>query len=197
MRTAALILLASLCALAVGCKKKPDTGTDESVRIVPGSDLERFQGVWGVEKMDSGRRVEDFPPEEVARAMESLKQSRFQFDSKSVSMNLLGRQERASFVLDETQNPKAMYLTESREGGPASNRSEWIYKFEGDYLVLAFAEGGQRPTEFKARAGQPVQRGVPEERGIHVIWLKKSDELPKPDPGPHRSPSHRLGATPK
>lgn len=77
----------------------------------------------------------------------------------------------------------------------------WIYKLEGDSLVIAFVKDNKAlvPTEFKARAGsrEPGQPVVP---GVTVITLKRTDERPPTAGGrfgtPRGGTSARVGTAP-
>jgi hypothetical protein len=58
----------------------------------------------------------------------------------------------------------------------------WIYKFEGDALVVAFIKGDKKdrktvPVDFKARAPESAP-GKPAVPGVTVITLKRTNELP-------------------
>lgn len=60
---------------------------------------------------------------------------------------------------------------------PEAQTWRWIYKLEGDNLVVAFIKSNKTllPTEFKARAAsnEPGQPAVP---GVTVITLKRTNE---------------------
>jgi len=71
-------------------------------------------------------------------------------------------------------NKGGTYRTGSGRDGPGSvdaERVEWIYKFDGDTLVIALTKGSdKRPTEFKPQARSGANGGVT------VVKLKKTDE---------------------
>jgi uncharacterized protein (TIGR03067 family) len=187
MRIFALLLLASLTGLAaVGCRKKPDPASDSGTAV--SGDQSRLQGVWSIEAVDTG------DPKDVP-APEEFQKTRFQFQGNRLNIVDGHRWTRMSFSLQENSDPKVMVMTELNEKGEPErimvsvNKSrdpekhEWIYKFEGDLLVIAVTKGeGSRPTEFKARAGSFVVGK--EVEAIIIAKLKKTSEAPPTDPGP-------------
>jgi hypothetical protein len=99
-----------------------------------------------------------------------------------------------SYQLQETVTPKVMVVTYlGKDGLPYSDRGpgvkkepapsrEWLYKFDGDQLVLAkldvaiFSPPCPRPSDFVAR---PWSEGSP---GVQVWRLRKTTESPKLGP---------------
>ena len=79
-----------------------------------------------------------------------------------------------------TGTPRGTYRTGTARGTQANRtpgglRREWIYKFDGDTLVIALSTSdSKRPTEFKARKWK-FEKGQPEEPGVFVIRLKKTN----------------------
>jgi uncharacterized protein (TIGR03067 family) len=203
MRTLAFILLAALTAFAVGCKKKTDPTTGGG-NIVPGSDQDRLQGVWAIESVEEAKKKGQRP--------DDLTGVRFQFKGDRLTIFEGSRVDVVfAFTLDTAQDPKVMTLVELGHDGQPLRRGatrvgtaprvdagevqkeEWLYKFEGDTLVLAVTKDpGPRPTEFKPRAGQPQ---VP---AVFIAKLKKTDETPASDTQPPRraSPTTRLAPRP-
>jgi len=175
MRTAALLLFAALTASA--CQKKPDApGGGASV-----SDHDRLQGVWMIESADDGSQSNAPPPDD-------MKDDRLQFEGDHLT--IVGPRDRVrfSFALETSSDPKAIVLTElGDDGRPQSEKSEWIYKFDGDVLVVAVPrEAGGRPTEFRTRSGSSEQPGRPREIGCTAMRLRKADEKPADVPPPRR-----------
>jgi uncharacterized protein (TIGR03067 family) len=200
MRIFALLLLTAVTA--VGCSKKPDTASDSGTTA--SGDQSRLQGVWAVESLDAGAPIEDLK-------LEELLKTRFQFQGERLSIVDGKHWERMSISLQEKSDPKVMVMTELNEKGEperimvTANKSldpkkqEWIYKFEGDLLVIAIAKDeGARPTEFKGRA-RSFEPGKPEVAPIFVVKLKKTNESSATDPGPQRmtTAASRRGATAK
>jgi uncharacterized protein (TIGR03067 family) len=156
--------------------------------------------------MDSGNgateaelKTDGFTKEEVAHELDRMRQGRFEFKGDRFVLALFGSRDVFTFALDETRNPKVMKLTSGPDDAepirPGTRREpvqreretlEWIYKFEGERLIVAFGKG-TRPPEFKARRYEESELGKPTVPAIHVVTLKKTDVPPKPDPGP-RSP---------
>lgn len=199
----------ALCAVALavavgGCKKKaPDTG-EPSPPAPAGGDRARLQGMWTIEALDDGS-----PATEKER--EKLKDARLKFEGDTLTINERAEDIKFTFALDESKAPKVMTLTEAGERRPsratfagtkrggsappagaeppaAARKWQWIYKFEGESLVVAFVkdggDSGSAPTEFKSRKGEfgPDKR-VP---AITVITLKKTD-VPAPPREPRKS----------
>ena len=128
-----------------------------------------MQGVWKIESFDRG---EEIPPGE----REGLKEDRLQFEGDVLSI-VESRSRHVDvykFSLDWKSDPKVMQLTHTKD----REKSEWLYKFEGDTLVLAMFESGEpRPTEFVAR---PMSRAAdkPRDMGVIIVRLRKTDEVP-------------------
>ena len=210
MRTTAFVLLATLTAFVAGCGKKPGPQSGpEGDAPQGGSDQDRLQGVWAVEKFDAGDPERVPPPEE-------LKAFRFHFDGGKLRIRDDG-DFASSFVLDTASNPKVMIVTALDENGRPRkrfaseeiDRSEWLYKFDGEALVLAVVEGpGQRPSNFTPRpsSGRPPAIVATPGKGphtvkddnyvpaVHILRLKKTNEAP---PTPKPRPNIPTGTRPK
>ena len=194
VRAVAFSLLVVLAALA-GCGKKTDTPTAADGGAPPRTDKDRLQGVWAVESIDLG------DPKLNAKVKE-LTKVRVQFRGDRIGTGPSGAiREDKSFALDESADPKVMAVTHLGADGkpmpppfPDSTYKafphEWLYKFDGDVLVLAqidfavFTEKApERPTGFTPRPHKP---GTP---GVTIVRLKKTDEAatePAPRPAPAR-----------
>ncbi|MBM3979318.1 MAG: TIGR03067 domain-containing protein [Planctomycetes bacterium] len=204
MRSIRVTTLALALAALAGCGKKAETGAPSGA----GGDRDRLQGTWAIETFDEGRHqnhakyetLEDVRPPNPADP-EDIAAVRLTFDGDRLTIALYGETKDAlTVVLDETANPKVLKLTEvldadarprgtfagTKRGGPAPAREpekqEWIYKFDGDKLVVAFSKGGDgpRPTEFKARLrSEENGKEVPR---VTVVTLKKTDAPPPARP---------------
>jgi uncharacterized protein (TIGR03067 family) len=203
MRFAAFVILSALTALVAGCGKPTgsQSGPDGGPRG-DGSDQDKLQGVWAVEKYDTGEPDRGPPADEIQKV-------RVHFDGNKIRMN--GRL-KFSMVLDTASNPKVMIVTEVNEDGKPQERFggekgeiervEWLYKFDGDSLVLAILDGpGKRPSNFTPRPSsgdRPFITGGPKGvktikddnyvPAVNILRLQKTDEAPpappKPRPGP-------------
>jgi uncharacterized protein (TIGR03067 family) len=149
--------------------------------------------MWAIESADEGGKPGDEPRAE-------MKSARLKFEGDKFTIVDRGEDIRFTFALDETLNPKVLKLTEVIEGesklrgtptAPVGKKAppppvrepmkwEWIYKFEGDALIVAFikGEGGAKPTEFKGKPSK-FDPDKPFEPGISVFTLKKTD-VPAP-----------------
>jgi uncharacterized protein (TIGR03067 family) len=196
-------MLMTLTAFAAGCDRKPGAQSDPEGGPQAGdSDRDRLQGVWAVEKYEAGDPERSPSPEEV-------KAFRFHFDGNKLRIRDDG-EVASSFVLDTASNPKVMIVTALDENGrprkgfasEGVDRSEWLYKFDGEALVLAVVEGPTRPSNFTPRppAGRPPAIIVTPGTGpktvkddnyvpaVNVLRLKKSNETPPaPKPRPEGS----------
>jgi uncharacterized protein (TIGR03067 family) len=199
MRTTTFILLATLTAFAIGCKKKPDaSGGDSAPASQPkggaaGDDLTSAQGVWGIEKVDAPPEARVPPADNLARFTGTIKGNLLTVSLPNQKGDG-GRKEYVVLRLEPSASPKHLDAILSDETGTIeptrlgvthkSGKVETretpretfagIYKLEGDILVVAMATevGGTRPTEFKSAAGKPS--GSPSERsGVIVLYLKK------------------------
>lgn len=165
--------------LIVGCGRPTPTESGKPSAPAITGDAERLQGVWRVDSVDSGRKAEDYPPEQVARELEQVRKGSFSFTGDHLTVNLLGQTDTFRFRIDESQAPKVLFLTVEKEAGPQP--LEWIYKFEGDVFVVAFKKGGGKPSEFKAVDAPSVQEvGAGFVQPITVVRLKKTDAPPQP-----------------
>jgi uncharacterized protein (TIGR03067 family) len=178
MRTTALVLFVALTAFAAGCGKKPDPAPEPVGGGGPPAptDKDRLQGVWKVESIDVDLKHRNKPrPNE-------FKTVRFQFEGDRLTLAQYGFvQSRTTFTLDPSQNPRVMTVTPARGNDPGfliAVSGEWLYKFEGETLVLAVTKGsGPRPTEFKPHA--PPEMTVPVRlQEVEVYTLVKTDEKP-------------------
>jgi uncharacterized protein (TIGR03067 family) len=206
MRVFGLLLAFVVLAVLIGCSKKTEPAapviTDkdrlQGVWAVEWIDRGRGATEADLEKLVSTKEEK----EELAWELDRVRQGRIEFKAERVTMALSGwEREEFTFALDETQDPKVMILTvpppktEQRparlgtgksagpppaERPPPDERLEWIYKFDGEVLIIALIEGGARPTQFKARR-KVNPTGEP---GVTVLTLKKTEIPPKPDPGP-------------
>lgn len=194
MRSLAVFVLS---VVVVGCGK-PTPRTDAPTDAPEGKaasprDHDRLQGTWAVESLDAGEK------EDSGKRAES-KKDRFKFEGDKLTLVTPREDEQFTFALDETKTPKELTLTEMSDGPPSPGnptvrgttvvaepereKLEWIYKFEGETLVLALANRerdtkGSRPTEFKAVASR-FERGTLLVPGVSVLTLKKTDDTPVP-----------------
>lgn len=188
MRLFRLAMFALALAAPAGCGKKAETGAPSGA----GGDRDKLQGTWAIEGIDEGGPMRAADIEDAAGV-------RLKFDGDRLTIVVDGEvEERFTFATDESANPKALKLTEvldadarprfasypgtKRAGGPPPAREpekkEWIYKLDGDKLVVAFSNKGDgpRPTEFKGRAREGEQPRVT------VVTLKKTDAPPPARP---------------
>ncbi len=191
---AAFVLLVALVASGAGCKRKAEPTAPSA--DVSTADRDRLQGTWGIETFDDGR-AEELSPAEKAQYDERTRQVRFRFAGDKLTIVSEGRETVMMFSLGETQTPKVMKMTESADatesratfrgtrrgdGPPAKREPEvntWIYKFDGETLVIALVKGDdkERPTEFKARA--PEYGPGKFVAGVTLVTLKKTDVPPR------------------
>ncbi|MCE9563636.1 MAG: TIGR03067 domain-containing protein [Planctomycetes bacterium] len=202
MRAAVFLLLAILLGFATGCGKSPPAPPSDPTptpRIV--SDKDRLQGVWTVESWENGD-----PKEKMTEEERAIVRVAFEGDKMRFAENPKQRQDKLAISLNEGADPKTITLTQlDADGQPRQvtiagknlpNRSEWIYKFDGEILVLAVTgPEGKRPTEFKAKpaVGRPPAFGPKGPIGgegfvpaVDIVRLKKTNE-PFPDE-PKREP---------
>ncbi len=207
MRTFALFaILVAGAAFGTGCKKKTEPTTPSA--DVTTTDQDRLQGSWSIEFVEDGR-AENLRGEEKKRMQDQMAGIRIRFEGNKLIV--LRDQERdeepETFTLDTTANPKVMSLSRMRDAVPSrashpgtrrtssaatpENREmqtrQWIYKFEGDTLVVAHYDDDmtQKPAEFKARKDE-FGPGKPMVPGITVITLKKNDTPPAKIDRPYR-----------
>lgn len=162
IRSAALVTLAAVAALAPGCSKKAD-------------DKAKLQGEWAIVNIE----LPDVPANE-KRGLEQLTALNVSVSGDRVTVSHPGERGRvtAYFTISATKAPKEIDTTEatvSLDG--KEDRDEHldpirgIYKFEGDELVLALPIGKgrdlPRPTEFKPSTN--AEKGY----GVLVFHLKK------------------------
>jgi uncharacterized protein (TIGR03067 family) len=158
MKTAFPILALIPLVALVGCRGgESATRSAEAEEVQAGSDLERLQGMWEIVEFRTAREG-DGPNGEKQQAIRLV----FAGDRLTISVGTDWK-EHFTVSLDPTKDPRHMTLVEEsgrplgtaragtgpqRAAGPGE-RSEWIYKFEGDTLVIAVADpDSPRPTEF-------------------------------------------------
>jgi uncharacterized protein (TIGR03067 family) len=139
--------------------------------------------------MDAGSPEEDPTPEK-------LRDDRLQIggDRLTIVEGKDHHRESFSFTLDVSSDPKVMTLiTLGDDGKPTKEKMEWIYKFEGDTLVVAFIKGGDagRLADFNGAAWAKVTPGKP---GVTRVRLKKTTEAPPADPIPRSQTTMRTTA---
>jgi uncharacterized protein (TIGR03067 family) len=206
-----LLALLPLLAL-VGCRgAQPGNRSADAAQAGP--DSARLQGMWEIIEFRTARPG-DGPDQSKLQAIRLT----FAGDRLTISV---GNQWSESFqvILDPTKDPKHMTVIEAgvrtpvgpatsrgttvrvgtaRSGGSVGplERSEWIYKFEGDHLVIAVADpGAPRPTDFNPRGpgaagtsgtakGTTARSGSNTTGGrVDVIRLRKTTAV-GPGPGP-------------
>lgn len=210
MRTAAFPTLCILVVLTAGCRKTPPGSPGGEV---PGPALdpeqEKFQGVWGVETWEALTTPER---NEVEKQKEKLARFVFHKDRLAVCVppeprdapvEAIPAEIVASFTLHPDAQPKLLKAREFERVNettvePSGNdRAEWIYKFEGEVLVIATTEftpidaHRMRATDFKPTPAARLEPGVSVVRLKKTKedvprWLKELTVLPpaKPEPGP-------------
>jgi uncharacterized protein (TIGR03067 family) len=163
-------------------------------------DSGKLQGLWAVESAGDGRHSS-------GEWLEELRTGRLKFDGNRLTLAARETVIKFTFTVDEDRNPKVLALTEVVEGepkvrfgpkgaGPTSSSGpqqwNWIYKFEGETLVVAFekfGKAGEHPTEFAARPPvlEPGKLPVP---GVTVLRLKLiAAPIPPSRRGTQRSPA--------
>lgn len=195
----AFVLLALFAAVGCGSGNSGSRSTGEQIQ--PGSDLERMQGMWELVAFETARPGEGPGPDKI-------KAIRLTFTGEKLVIGV-GVDYRTNFLvaLDSSKEPKRMTVTEidqfgrptggvttaksggtQRIGSAAKTgsvdplaRSEWIYKFEGDVLILAVADPGQpAPTDFTPRTFAPAStaKGAapasPPGGRVDIVRLKKT-----------------------
>jgi uncharacterized protein (TIGR03067 family) len=164
------IALAALVAL-VGCSKNA-----EPTSRAP-TDKDRFQGVWAVESVECGVELS-------APVRQRMMDSRLHVHEYRFTLGTGDQWEFSTFVADWSKEPKVVTLYEVGADGqslgptkgipkPARARM-WIYKFEGEKLVLGLLWGSNAdsvppPADFKTEPGQNVM----------VLRLVKTNEEPR------------------
>lgn len=167
------------------------------------ADKEKFHGVWKIESIDTGE--EKGPPREIFEKM------RLGFTGDRLYMYQSDTEyQTGSFVIDPTQSPRHITLTQfDDKGEPRQVRGEvkkdlGIYKLDGDKLMLAVLEGkGDRPKEFKAvpwKKPEPGKEPDLSQGTVMVLTLVKTSETmpefkkkpappaPKTAPAPPEAP---------
>lgn len=179
MKTASRTLALVALAACVGCR-----GTDgrPNEAAPPGSDLERMQGMWEIVAFETARPNEGPGPDKVKAIRLTFTADhlviavgpdyRTHFDvtldpnkdpkrMTVVEVNGSYPTNGATVRSGATQGRPgtAPRVGTAPKGGPVDplTRSEWLYKFEGEQLVLAVADPGQPPpTDFKPRTFTPA-----------------------------------------
>lgn len=184
MRPAALVLLAAL-ALAAGCRTKTEPGTPKSVALT--GDLALIQGEWRLHSVDEerGPPIGPYPPHVAFRV---------RFDGDTCTVNESGNwPSRFTVTLLEDRDPKVMKLTEivettgKRYGSTRRNadrqtprdpdRLEWLYKFDGEHLVVAFHPGAMTPAPAELKAREPkLESGKLKAPGVVVLTLQRVED---------------------
>jgi uncharacterized protein (TIGR03067 family) len=157
----------------VGCSKSAEPTTRAP------TDKDRLQGVWAVEAVEYGGEL---TPE----ARQQMTDSKLHVQGDRFSLGAGDNWEFSTFAADWSKEPKGITLYEcgpdGKQLGPTGGVPKapltrgWIYKFEGDKLVLAFlrtrdSDSIPPPADFKAEAGQIVM----------VLRLVKTNEEPRTD----------------
>lgn len=153
----------------VGCSKNAPT-------TARNTDKDRLQGVWAVESVEGD---ELSPPER-----QRMTAARLHVQGERFTLGEGDNWEFSTFVTDWVREPKTLILYEVNADGsspsagrgipkPARTRS-WIYKFDGDKLVLAFlrtsgTDSAPAPADFKAEAG----------KNVVILRLVKTNEEPR------------------
>lgn len=189
-----LALVVAFAALGAGCSKKTESGEPSAGGGSSSADQDKLQGMWKIETLEDGRP--DSP-----RRQEEIKNDRIKIDGDKLTILADGDEIKFTFKLDEAKTPKVMTLTEvidskSRLGGSPTFRGtkkteppparepekwDWIYKFEGETLVVAFTKDHKKPhpTDFKAKEAK-FDNPDKVEPGVTVVTLKKTTEPPPP-----------------
>jgi uncharacterized protein (TIGR03067 family) len=211
-------LLVALTALGTGCGKK--TPTDSS----PTGDkkVEQLQGIWAIKKIE-GRDTSKWSDDRKKADEEEMKNQRIVFDGDKLTIFAEGDEIRFAFKADDSKNPKQLLLTMlddegkprvrpagTKKGGgktePQEEKGVWIYKFEGDSLIIAMNRGDDEtpPADFTAKASKFDDGKY--EPGVTVLTLQRTD-TPAPKntqtkdkvttrPSPATKPSGSTGKSP-
>jgi uncharacterized protein (TIGR03067 family) len=108
------------------------------------TDRDRLQGFWTLESAAmNGLPVETVPPDKLEVTLQ------FQGDELTVSRTN-GQSQEGIFVLDETARPRTIDLMGS------NGRGLYIYRLEGERLVLCIGEERVRPTDFSSKGGRQL-----------------------------------------
>jgi uncharacterized protein (TIGR03067 family) len=117
-------------------------------------DKERLQGTWIIQSSERD-----------GQADEGSKEDTVIFNGDSVTVMTKDREQKATFKLNASKNPKTIDFTPSEE----SEKDKvvlGIYSLDKDELKVCFTEpGGERPTEFSAKAGTGHH--------LHILKRKK------------------------
>ena len=159
MRIASALLFIALAGIATGCGKTAPTQVDQSA-----ADRERLQGDWMIEKLDAG-----VSPEKTARMLKQAEDVRFRFEGDTFRILSKGEEDKKSFTLSTTSDPKRLTTHEPETPTRYARDYRWIYKFEGDMLVLARRLDliDDSPSSFQAKASD---KGDPQ---VMIVWLRR------------------------
>ena len=159
MRIASALLFIALAGIATGCGKTAPTQIDQSA-----ADRERLQGDWIIEKIDAG-----VSPEKTARLLKEAGQVRFRFEAETFSILSKDEEEKRSFTLSTKSDPKRLTTHEPETPTKYARDYRWIYKFEGDLLVLARRLDmiDDSPSSFQAKVSD---KGEPQ---VMIVWLRR------------------------
>lgn len=196
--TIRILALVSAFAL-VGCR---GADTVEPAPIVdgegiePGSDLERLQGMWEIVEFQTAN-PRGGPDADKRQAI------RLTFVGNKLIISIgTDWKEHFTVTLDPTKEPKQMTVVEVRDGSAAAadrsgtatehaasaggERAEWIYKFDGDTLVIAVADPNvPRPTTFTPRARAEAVGTAPAAAAagrVDIVTLRKTTVAASPGP---------------
>jgi len=143
-----LVCVAMTLFAMASCSRKardtaePPQGGNGEVRAA--GDFDRLQGVWACDSLDTGNPRQPVPPKEVENLRIHIQGNRMGIGFVNGPLGEL-----LSYQLQETVTPKVMVVTYlGKDGLPYSDRGpgvkkepapsrEWLYKFDGDQLVLA------------------------------------------------------------
>jgi uncharacterized protein (TIGR03067 family) len=186
MRLAAFLVFAGLTGLAVSCGKTdpgPPPFADDGPDVT--ADRNRLQGVWAIDTIETGKEID--------QSVEAVDAVRLTFTPDLLTMREKGRSppENYRFVLATAREPKLLRLIlVGDDGEPTPRRDaktkeaglqpwEWLYKFDGDALVVAFRKGSDpRPHDFKA---QSEAGGL---APVIVVRLKRLADADQPHTAP-------------
>lgn len=179
--TTRLLALLPLVAL-VGCRGA-EPG-DRGDPVPPGSDLERLQGMWEIVDFQTARPGDGPNPEKQQAIRLAFAGDKLTITvgsptdwKEQFTVSLNASADPRQMTLVELTGPSAPKATAARTGEP--ERSEWIYKFEGDTLVIAVADpGAPRPTDFSPRGVRGAGGTAPATATgyrVDVVRLRKTN----------------------